>query len=171
MKRLAIIAAILVLAFAAVTACGSSDGAPTADQPLPTPQTSTEDTATMQSSPMANGTPITINIDGRAVKGILHDNATARSLIGQLPLTLTFKDHGGQEKSARLPAPLSLEGMPAGSDADPLTIGYYAPDQVLVLYYEHVGRFNGIVRIGTFEDLVAVRDQPDGFTAKLDLAS
>jgi hypothetical protein len=126
---------------------------------------------TMQSSPTADGTPITIDINGRELKGILHDNATARSLIGQLPLTLTFKDHGGQEKSARLPAPLSLEGAPAGSDADPLTIGYYAPDQVLVLYYEHVGRFNGIVPIGTFEDLAAVRDQPDGFTAQLDLGS
>ena len=52
-----------------------------------------------------------------------------------------------------------------------IAIGYYAPDRVLVLYYEHVGRFNGIVPIGTFEDLAAVRDQADGFTAQLDLAS
>lgn len=40
----------------------------------------------------------------------------------------------------------------------------------LVLYYEHVGHFNGIVPIGMFEDLAAVRDQEDGFTATLDVA-
>ncbi|UZX04696.1 hypothetical protein F8G81_20395 [Arthrobacter sp. CDRTa11] len=171
MKTLAIFGAGLVLTLAALTACGSTDGSSVADQQLPTAQSSSEDMVTMQSSPTADGTPITIDIGGRAVRGILIDNATARSLIGQFPLTLTFKDHGGQEKSARLPAPLSLEGSPSGSDADPLTIGYYAPDQVLVLYYEHVGRFNGIVRIGTFEDLAAVRDQPDGVSAKLHLAS
>lgn len=170
--RLRLRAAALVLAFgAAVTACGGNDGAPIADRPLPTPQSSTEDMVTMKSSPTADGTPITIDIDGRVVKGILHHNATARALIDQLPLTLTFTDHGGQEKIADLPTSLSLEGVPAGSDADPLTIGYYAPEQALVLYYEHVGHFNGIVPIGTFEDLAAVRDQADGFTAKLDLAS
>lgn len=164
-------AAVLVLACAAaVTACGTNDGAPASDRPLTSPQSSTEDTATMNSSPTAGGTPITISIDGRAVQGILHDNATARALTDQLPLTLTFKDHGGQEKIARLPTPLSLAGMPAGSDADPLTIGYYAPEQALVLYYKYVGRFNGIVPIGTFEDLAAVRDQADGFATKLDFA-
>ena len=164
-------AAVLALAFAAaVTGCGSPDGAPASDR-LPSPQSKTEDTATMNSSPTAGGTPITISIGGRSVKGTLHDNATARALVDQLPLTLTFKDYGGQEKIAGLRAPLSLEGMPAGSDADPLTIGYYAPEQALVLYYKYVGRFNGIVPIGTFEDLAAVRDQADGFTAKLDFAS
>ncbi|WP_306902473.1 cyclophilin-like fold protein [Arthrobacter pascens] len=92
-------------------------------------------------------------------------------MTDQLPLTLTFKDHGDQEKIAGLPTPLALEGMPAGSDAAPLTIGYYAPEQALVLYYKYVGRFNGIVPIGTFEDLAAIRDQAYGFTATLDFAS
>ena len=87
--------------------------------------------------------------------GTLFDTTAARSLIDQLPLELTFTDHGGQEKIADLPAPLSFEGMPAGNDADPLTIGYYAPDRALVLYCEQVGHCNGIVRPGEFDELEA----------------
>jgi hypothetical protein len=51
----------------------------------------------------------------------------------------------------------------------PLTIGYYAPGQVLVLYYEHAGYFRGIVGIGTFDDLAAIRDCKSDFTATLAL--
>jgi hypothetical protein len=112
-------------------------------------------------------TPITIDIDGETVKGTLSGNATARSLISQLPLTLSFRDYGGQEKIAGLPEALSLDGVPAGDSAEPLTIGYYAPDQALVLYYESVEHSRGIVRIGSFADLEAVRDQTNGFTARL----
>lgn len=58
------------------------------------------------------------------------DCATSVSLLAQLPLTLSFRDHGGQEKNSRLPAPLDLAGAPDGSDAAPLTIGYCVPNQV-----------------------------------------
>jgi hypothetical protein len=122
------------------------------------------------SASAAESTPITIQIDGEIVPGTLSSNAAARSLIEQLPLELSFSDHGGQEKGAELPEPLSLDGVPAGDDADPLTIGYYAPAQVFVLYYEHVGYFRGIVRIGTFDNLAAVRDRRDRFTATISLA-
>jgi hypothetical protein len=125
----------------------------------------------MSANVVAEGTPISIRIDGRTVTGSLSGNATARTLIKQLPLTLSFSDYGGQEKLARLPEPLSLDGVPAGDDADPLTIGYYAPGQVLVLYYEHVGYFRGIVRIGTFDDLAAIRDRSGRFTATLSLSA
>ncbi len=38
-----------------------------------------------------------------------------------------------------------------------------------MLYYEHVGYYNGIVRLGTFDDLTKIRDHDD-FTARLSLA-
>lgn len=125
----------------------------------------------MSSKHTKEGTPITLRIDGGTVTGTLSGSATARSMIDQLPLTLSFSDYDGQEKLAELPAPLSLDGVPAGDDADPLTIGYYAPGQVLVLYYEHVGYFRGIVRIGTFDDLAAIRDRGGRFTATLSLSA
>lgn len=130
---------------------------------------SPEGTETMTASENQEDTPITIRIDARTVNGTLSGNATARSLIDQLPLTLSFSEFGGQEKHAGLPEPLSLDGVPAGDDADPLTIGYYAPGQTLVLYYEHVGHFTGIVRIGTFDDLAAIRDRSGRFEATLSL--
>lgn len=130
---------------------------------------SPEGTETMTASENQENTPITIRIDGQAVNGTLSGNATARSLIDQLPLTLSFSEFGGQEKHADLPKPLSLEGVPAGDDADPLTIGYYAPGQTLVLYYGHVGHYTGIVRIGTFDDLAAIRDRSGRFEATLSL--
>ncbi|PTT63004.1 hypothetical protein DBR22_16455 [Arthrobacter sp. HMWF013] len=130
---------------------------------------SPEGTETMTASENQDDTPITIRIDGRTVNGTMSGNATARSLLDQLPLTLSFSEFGGQEKHAELPKPLSLDGVPAGDDADPLTIGYYAPGQTLVLYYEHVGHYEGIVRIGTFDDLAAVRDRSGRFDATLSL--
>ena len=74
-------------------------------------------------------------------------------------------DFGGQEKIASLPAPLAFRGAPAGSDAAQLTIGYYAPDQGLVLYYEDVGYFAGIVPLGTFDNISALRSYTSEFTA------
>ena len=50
--------------------------------------------------------------------------------------------------------------MPSGGSAEPGTIGYYAPDQALVLYYETVGYYNGIIPLGTFDDVATVRDAP-----------
>lgn len=169
------LAAIIALALP-IAGCNPSSNGPasTTEQPSSPPETSTaSDGSSSQPSPVpsaataAEGTPITIDIDGQTVTGTLSDNATARSLIGQLPLTLSFSDHGGQEKIAELPEPLSLDGVPAGDDATPLTIGYYSPDQALVLYYEYVGYFPGIVRIGSFEDLASIRDRRGVFTASL----
>lgn len=112
-------------------------------------------------------TPITIELRDRRIAGELDGSATSASLLAQLPLTLTFRDHGGQEKLAQLPAPLDLAGAPKGSEAATLTIGYYAPDQSLVLYYRHVGYFNGIVPIGTYDNADAIENQADGFSATI----
>lgn len=166
----AIIALVLPLA-----GCKSSPNGPA---PITEPPTSPQETSSTAagSSPPSQGssaataaetTPITIDIDGGTVTGTLSSNATARSLIEHLPMTLSFMDYGGQEKIAELPEPLSLDGVPAGDSAEPLTIGYYAPDQALVLYYERVGYSRGIVRIGSFDDLAAIRDQTSGFTGRL----
>jgi hypothetical protein len=155
------LAALIALALS-LAGCSTPSNGPASTTPPPSPPETTP--AAAGSSQL---TPITIQIDGETVTGTLSGNAAARSLIEQLPLTLSFSDYGGKEKTAELPEPLSLDGVPAGDDADPLTIGYYAPDQALVLYYEHVGYFPGIVRIGSFDDLAPIRDRTGGFTARL----
>ncbi|GAB2603373.1 hypothetical protein GCM10009696_06010 [Kocuria himachalensis] len=168
--RLTVVMLLAVLV-ATLTACSTAGTAGSSAKPQASSiHATTENHDDMSTSSAAEGTPITMDIEGTTVSATLFDNAAARSLIDQLPLELSLTDYGGQEKIAGLPAPLSLEGMPAGDDADPLTIGYYAPDQALVLYYEHVGFYNGIVRLGAFEDLAGIRDQDNDFTARLSLA-
>ena len=68
--------------------------------------------------------------------GTLSENATARDLAAQLPLTLAFRDHNHVEKTAPLPRELSLEGAPAGHDPVAGDIGYWAPAGNLVFYYD-----------------------------------
>jgi hypothetical protein len=112
-----------------------------------------------------------VTLGGTVLTGWLWDNATARDLIAQLPLTLTFSDFNRLEKIGQLPRELSMEGVPAGDDPSPRDIGYYAPSRDLVFYYGDVGYFNGIVRIGQFDGSVdAIASQTGDFTARIELA-
>jgi hypothetical protein len=118
------------------------------------------------------GVPVRIRFGSTAITARLNDTSTARDLAGQLPLTLTFRDLMGQEKAAELPRALSLDGVPDGDDPVPGDIGYWVPDQRLILYYGDVGRYDGIVRIGGFDgarDLI--EQQPDGFQVTIERAA
>jgi hypothetical protein len=115
--------------------------------------------------------PIRVIIGDTVLTARLWDNVTARDLIAQLPLTLPFSDYGRQEKLATLPRKLSMDGAPAGDDPLPGEIGYYAPAGVIVLYYEDVGYFTGIVRLGQFDGGIgAITSQTSDFTARIELA-
>ncbi|NTW40762.1 MAG: hypothetical protein HGA44_12915 [Cellulomonadaceae bacterium] len=133
------------------------------------PSDPTRSTATPRRSPGA--TVIQVVVGDTVLQATLRDNAAARSLLDQLPLTLPIQDFGRQEKTAAPPLPLSMDGMPAGDDAEPLDVGYYAPDGVLVFFYADVGYFAGIARLGHFDtpidDLI---DRPDGTTVTIELA-
>lgn len=134
----------------------------------PAPVSSSESTTPLSSpTPAATGTPIVIEVDDLQIAGQLDDSAASQSLINQLPLTLSFRDFGGQEKVAELPEPLDLDGAPEGSDAAPRTIGYYVPDQRLVLYYDQVGYYPGIVPLGTLEDAGPIEDQASDFAVTI----
>ena len=117
-------------------------------------------------------TDIRILIEGRPVRAQLADNPTARALADRLPLTLSFRDLNGVEKIAKLADPLTTDGVPDGADPDIADIGYYAPTQDLVLYYGDVGYWDGIVRIGRYDDshVSHVRDQPDGLRVTFERA-
>jgi hypothetical protein len=124
------------------------------------------------SQPATSETPIRVIIGNIVLTGRLWDNATARDLIAQLPLTLTFRDFNSLEKIAQLPRKLSMDGVPAGDDPFPRDIGYYNPAGDLVFYYGDVGYFSGIVRIGQFDGSVdAIGSQTGDFTARIELAN
>lgn len=128
-------------------------------------------TAVPTGQPSAGETQLRVIVGDSVLTGRVWDNATARDLIAQLPLTLTFRDFNGLEKISQLPRKLSMDGVPAGDDPLPHDIGYYAPSGDLVFYYGDVGYFNGIVRIGQFDgNMDAITSQTDDFTARIELA-
>ncbi|WIB69376.1 cyclophilin-like fold protein [Curtobacterium sp. MCBD17_026] len=147
----------LALVVGALAGCS---GVEHAETPASASATTTAPTITTPTE--ADPVRITIELDGETLTGRLTESATARALAAQLPATLTFSDHGGQEQIARLPAPLDTTGAPSTSDAPVGTIAYYVPDQSIVLYYTDVGSFPGIVPIGAVDDVQAVRDLPSG---------
>lgn len=161
--QLSIFAALLL------TSCGSgtSGGSTSSDSaPSLTPSRSAAESAS--SGP---GTPVRITFGATTLAARLNDTSTARGLADQLPLTLSFRDHASQEKIAPLPRGLPLDGVPEGDDPIPGDIGYWVPDESLVLYYGDVGFYNGIVRIGTFDgDRDVLERQSDGFQVRIERA-
>jgi hypothetical protein len=109
-------------------------------------------------------TTIRITVGGEVITAELADNTTAGDLAAQLPLTLNLRDFNRVEKVAKLPRPLTMEGVPTGDDPEINDLGYYAPSGDLVFYYGDVGYFSGIVRIGRFggQDMDVIERQPDG---------
>ena len=80
-------------------------------------------------------------------------------------------DHNRLEKTGPLPRALTTDGAPAAAAPDANQIGYYAPRRDLVLYYGDTGYFDGIIRIGRFDDAIgSIADQPDGLTVTVERA-
>jgi hypothetical protein len=151
---------------------GEAPGSPSSPSRTPASATApSPSAASSASSPATGETPIKIMIADTVITARLADNATARDLAAQLPLTLTFTDFNQVEKIAKLPRPLTMDGVPAGADPDIRDIGYYAPSGDLVFYYGDVGYFNGIVRIGRFDtSMDQIERQGDTFQAKIERA-
>ena len=163
-----LVVAIALVACAGMVGCGAGDNSPAptpgsggstapgttsapAESPVSPRQTSAE-----PSSEVAGDTPIRIVIGDTTLQATLSDNPAANSLLAQLPLTVDFADFGGQEVTGEPTRPLAMKGMPAGESAPAGTIGYYAPGDVVVLYYTDVGRYNGIVRLGRIDSDLSV---------------
>jgi hypothetical protein len=172
-RRYALVLALL--ATTSLAACGGADedgdeaaGEPDAITPAPSPSPSRA--SGDQDAGASDGTPIRITFGDTELTARLHDNATARDLAAQLPLTLTFRDHNNVEKTAPIPRELSLEGAPGGHDPAAGDIGYWAPDGDLVFYYDSDAPFfNGIVHIGDFDgEMDAIERQSEDFSVTIE---
>ena len=72
-------------------------------------------------------TDIQITVGDQTFTAQLADNPTARDLEHQLPLTLRFRDFNRVEKIAKLPRPLTMDGVPAGDDPRSMTSAITPP--------------------------------------------
>lgn len=141
----------------AVAGCGTAD---TGRDPAPPASSATSEPtgpsgATSRTSgsttEQENRVQIEIVVDDQRFRATLDDSAATRDLLAQLPLTVDMVDHGSVEKTGALPSPLSLDGQPDGADPDVGDIGYYAPDNDLVLYYGDQSYYRGIVILGRLD--------------------
>ena len=98
-----------------------------------------------------------ISIDDQRFEATLEESAAARDLLAQLPASIEMSDHGGVEKTGRLPSSLSLDGQPEGADPDIGDVGYYAPGNDVVLYYGDQSYYPGIVVLGRLKGDAAAR--------------
>jgi hypothetical protein len=150
-----------------LTACGGA--------PRPAPDSSAAPTtgarAADATAASADQNAFRIVVGDTVLTGHLFDNAAAKDLATQLPLTVTFRDLNGVEKSAPLPRKLVVDGMPAGDDPQVGDLGYWAPDGNLVVYYGAVGYWTGLMRLGEIDgDVAAIARQSGDFSATVELA-
>ena len=165
---------LALLAAVSLSACGGGEqdgratGAPGAGTPDPSPSPG----PASGDADSSEVTPVRISFGDTELTARLHDNATARDLAAQLPLTLTFRDHNNVEKTAPLPRELPLGGAPEGHDPATGDISYWAPGGDLVFYYDSDAPFfNGIVRIGEFDgEMEAIERQGGDFSATIERA-
>jgi hypothetical protein len=169
---------LALLAAMSFSACGGGadddgDRASTTPNTGTPPSPSQTSTSGDRNAETSAGTAIRVTFGDTQLTARLHDNATARDLAAQLPLTLTFRDHNGVEKTAPLPRKLSLDGAPAGHDPAAADIGYWAPDGDLVFYYDSdAPHFDGIVPIGRLDgDADALERQSGDFRVTIQLAA
>lgn len=89
--------------------------------------------------------------DGASIAVTLEDNSASRSLIAQLPLTLTFSDYSGTEKIAYPPEALDVSDAPLSCDPDVGTLAYYAPWGNLCIFYNDFHVSENLVPLGRIE--------------------
>ena len=77
----------------------------------------------------------------------LNGSAAAQDLYRQLPLSITVKDYGNNEKIFYPPKKLEIGGTPL-ADAKSGTLAYYAPWGNVVIFYKNFGRASGLYELG-----------------------
>ena len=115
---------------------------------------------------------VRMTVDGQEVTITLLDNATARSLWEQLPLTLEFEDYNSTEKIAYPPEDLSQEGAPASYDPNAGDVTVYGPWGNITIFYEDYGNSVGLIPVGHIDTgLELLSGQDENFTATLEQAA
>lgn len=96
----------------------------------------------------------------------LVDNASTRSLIQKLPLTLDMRDHLRQEKTGNLPSP--LPAVERQLDFSTGTLGLWSTNHFVIYYREGRVPQPGIIILGRATDDVSIFDRPGPVTVRLE---
>ena len=125
-----------------------------------------------QAEEMQNPLRVKLTIGEAVLYATLEDNSASRSLLAQLPLSLSFSDYNGTEKIAYPDEVLDVSDAPDSCDPDVGTLAYYQPWGNLCIFYRDFRASNGLTPLGKIEgDLTALTGQTGDFTVLLENAS
>ena len=105
---------------------------------------------------------ITISSEWGTVGATLADNAAARSLVAQLPVTMAMRDHLRQEKTGNLPAALAVAPRQTGFAKG--TLGLWSANHFVIYYRDGEVPQPGIVILGQVDGDVSIFDRPGSVT-------
>lgn len=97
----------------------------------------------------------------------LYDNPSARDFASMLPLDLTIKDFGSNEKIAYLPRKLTTEGGGPFSNEQAYDLCYYVPWGNLAMFYAGY-KHTDLIRLGRFEDGKKALHVPGEFPLRIE---
>ena len=100
---------------------------------------------------------VTIQVGSKTFTAAMYDNASARTIVQQMPFTLEMDDYASQEKVTGLTFPL-----PSASTEVPATINagdiYLWSGNNLVLFYTTFSNSYSYVPVGYIEDVTGLKD-------------
>ncbi|MGP4669608.1 cyclophilin-like fold protein [Agrobacterium pusense] len=110
---------------------------------------------------------IKLSFGDRTMTATLYDNPSARDFASMLPLDLTIKDYGSNEKIAYLPRKLTAEGNGPFTNERPYDLCYYMPWGNLAMFYADY-KYPGLVRLGRFDDGYEALHVPGEFPLRIE---
>ena len=110
-----------------------------------------------------------ITVGNRVLTARLYDNATTRSFIAQLPLTVDMDDYAGAEKIFYPNPKLSTTERNAVSDPAIGDINCYAPWGNIAIFYRGYGTDSQLYTLGHIESgKEKLAEMRDNFTAVIE---
>lgn len=158
-KCIIILALLLMVVTPVLTACSPEDD-PIVENSIPPSVSNTEEPGDRYENDgkenESNGEEnqmnrnITISVGGYSFAAMLEDNATARSFIARLPMTITMNEMNGNEKYHYLSENLPTDSYRPGTirNGDLMLYG----SNCLVLFYETFSSPYSYTRIGQLDD-------------------
>ena len=112
---------------------------------------------------------IRLTVDEQTLYAVLEDNSASRSLLSQLPMTLTFEDYNSTEKIAYPAHELDTSDALDNCDPDVGTLAYYKPWGNLCIFYRDFRASSGLVPLGRIEgDMTILSHMSGSFSALME---
>lgn len=101
--------------------------------------------------PKYSGTKIKFSWDEKEIIVCLIDNEAAENLTAMLPMSLTFEDYRGRQKTGVITGGLDIGNSPSECDCFVGDMNYYEPWDMLTFFYKDFGYAPDLTPLGKIE--------------------